>query len=65
LSPDEVKTVDRCITQIEAEAQEKEPDGAVIKSMGGKLVKAIETSAKAVGVVEAATKLWDFCQQFV
>jgi hypothetical protein len=33
--------------------------------MGGKLVKVIETSAKAVGLVKAGKALWDFCQQWV
>jgi hypothetical protein len=64
LPSEQVKTVDRCITTIEEEAKEKAPDGSVIKSMGGKLVKTIETSAKAIGLVEAAKKLWEFCQQW-
>ena len=64
LSPQEARTVERCLNTIEEEAKEKEPSGSVIKSMGEKLFKGIETSAKAVGVVEAAKKLWDFCQQW-
>ncbi len=36
-----------------------------MKSTGEKLVKVVETSAKAVGLVEAGTKLWEFCQQWM
>jgi hypothetical protein len=64
LSPHELKTVERCLTAIEEEANEEEPSGAVIKAMSEKLVKGIATSAQAVGLVKAATKRWDFCQQW-
>ncbi|MBI3821866.1 MAG: hypothetical protein HY289_04195 [Planctomycetes bacterium] len=64
LLPGDVNRVNDCITTIEKEAKEKEPDGSVIKSMAGKLVKVIQTSAKAVGLAKAGKSLWHFCEQW-
>jgi hypothetical protein len=65
LSPQEVKTVDRCLSTIEEEAKETEPSGAVIKSMTEKLVKGIEAATQAAGLVKAGKALWEFCQHLV
>ena len=64
LTPQEAKTVEHCLSTIEEEAKEKEPFGSVIKSMTEKLLRGIETSAKAAGLVKAGKALWDFCRQW-